>query len=650
MITPWKTLFPRWPEDFIPTQAPPIALFEVPPFDTDVRYRRFKTSPFESSTPLPITVVGEPQVRGDESRWTYRCERPAIEVAVSARRMPDLDVGVLQARITSRASRPVSFRWMHYAFEMRGTDRWSVQSVGGGGKAGIYPPRSYARSRVTMLEHDYVFIDTDESAASSNTALPIMSAWRDRDPHQHGLWFGLEWSGAWLLSADRQRGADSLRFEAGVKVDGLTMEPGEVLEMPALYIGLFEGGADGATNSLRRYLYQEHLPDYMGERPYPRVSYDQWNGLRDDVSMATMAPQVERAAEIGVEMWCLDAGWFGPYPQTCGDWHRAAPDRFPDGLEPLAELVRSKGMDFGLWFGPERAYEGTWAFDQHPELYWRDPGGGAAAHLNLARRDAQDWLIELMSGWIERLDLRWSRWDCNLAPGRYWQEADPTGRIQFAYVAGLYRVLDVLRERHPQWMIESCASGGRRIDLGTLRRSHTNWFSDSTINPAICRWMQLRSQLVLPGCAPNSSVAVMRGAGDPGDIDEAVLSRFCGKLAFDGDIASLSEAGTRRVRHWTDHYKRLRHLLVQDFHQLSPIPGALDEPDIVAFRSYDGSEALMAAFLPEQAPTDPIDVLPAAQLDAWSWTDLTSGDPASSGLVARPRLDGRAAAMWHGTS
>ena len=115
-----------------------------------------------------------------------------------------------------------------------------------------------------------------------------------------------------------------------------------------------------------------------------------------------------------------------------------------------------------------------------------------------------------------------------------------------------------------------------------------------------------------------------------------------GKLAFDGDIASLSPSGVLRARHWTDHYKRLRHILVGDFRQVSPIPGRLDEPDIVQFTSHDGSESLVAAFLPEPGPTGV-----GIDLDGWAWEDLTGTVP--GGATTRPELPATGTAgLWHG--
>jgi hypothetical protein len=115
--------------------------------------------------------------------------------------------------------------------------------------------------------------------------------------------------------------------------------------------------------------------------------------------------------------------------------------------------------------------------------------------------------------------------------------------------------------------------------------------------------MQLRSQRFMPGNCSNASVNVRRGAGDPASIDHEILARATNKLGFDGDIACLSEAAAERCRFWVEKYKAYRHLLVQDFHQLTPAPRTPDDWDVVLWSAYDGSEGLVAAYRYEGAET-----------------------------------------------
>ena len=205
-------------------------------------------------------------------------------------------------------------------------------------------------------------------------------------------------------------------------------------------------------------------------------------------------------------------------------------------------------------------------------------------------------MIELVGGWIRRLDLRWSRWDYNIIPEAFWDNTDPTLKVQFSYFAGLYRVLDTLMKEHPNWMVEQCAAGGQRIDIGTMKRAHTYWFSDQTTVQSMCRYMQARANRFLPGHLLNSSVAVERGNGDAGFDDTSMISRMLGKLSFDGDIASWSAEFSARAARWVAEFKAIRHLLVQDFYQLLPMPTTADEWDAVQFVTYNGNDAVLFVF------------------------------------------------------
>lgn len=221
--------------------------------------------------------------------------------------------------------------------------------------------------------------------------------------------------------------------------------------------------------------------------------------------------------------------------------------------------------------------------------------------MNLARPPAQDYVIEIVGRWIRQLGLAWSRWDYNIGPKPYWDATDPTGKIQFAYMAGLYRVLDTLTHEHPHWLVECCASGGRRIDLGTLRRAHTIWFSDHTEDALVCRFMQTGAQRFLPGNFLNSAVPVGRDTlgrttGSVSPSDAAVLSRMCGALSFNGDITLWPPAVMARLTRLIRIYRSFRHLLVADFYPLTPQPLRPAEGDVVEFVSYDGADAVILGF------------------------------------------------------
>ena len=117
------------------------------------------------------------------------------------------------------------------------------------------------------------------------------------------------------------------------------------------------------------------------------------------------------------------------------------------------------------------------------------------------------WLDSL----ITELGLEWTRYDYNIDPWPYFEKADASGDIQYAYMKGLYHVLDTLMRKHPAWFVETCATGSQRLDIGTIRRAISSWLSDQSVFPHICRYMQLGANRFIPAHLANSAVVTYRG-------------------------------------------------------------------------------------------------------------------------------------------
>ena len=499
---------------------------------------------------------------------------------------------------------------LHLVFE-HPIAQWQLIYANGGAKQAHYPPSAFKTHDIFRLR-DSLKIESPPLGRSSDLHLPILMSVSQCSDERGGFFCGLEWSAAWYIGLSMEpeesmgKAISGLKtaLKVGVKVAGLQLDPGESLKLPPVHLGFFAGGAREGTNALRRYLYEDVCPTYQGQPVLPRVSYDHFFGIANECDIALLKTQADRAAELGIETFVFDGSWYEKgHPLGAGNWHDADRSRFPDGLEPLAEYVRELGMDFGLWFEPERAMEGTHFLEEHPDWFvpvpvwrWKHHPRAQVYQLELSRKEAQDYVIELLGRWVRKLDLRWIRYDYNSEPMPYWNQVDPTGKIQFSYMEGLYRVWDTLLREHPNLMIESCSSGGRRLDLGSIRRAHTFWISDETRDPLICRFTQARANRFLPGHLLNISVPVWRNWGDQGFDSTSILSRMLGKLSFDGDIASWSPELTSRVAGWVNVFKQLRHLFVQDFHQLLPTPQNLDNWDAVEFVSYHGDEAAVFAF------------------------------------------------------
>ena len=472
---------------------------------------------------------------------------------------------------------------------------WRVLRTRGGSSENFYPPRAWTPAERVVFGGE-VRIESPPQGRSSSRHLPVLIAAAGPDPGAPGVWAAMEYSGEWFLTLRHVGDGPFLRGQ--LKMGPIVLGPGEQLALPAVQVGFFDGGIEAGAEAFRRHVRDCICPRLGGAPVTPPVSYNHWFGLREDVDAPSLAPQVARAAEVGVEVWVHGPGWYeGGAVAGVGNWHRADPQRYPDGLEGLARRVRDAGMKFGLWFEVERAEPETWAAREFGRLFLPPVSGqGAARYLDLSQPAAQQWAVETIGRWVEALGLEWVRLDCTVDPAAFLAAADPTGKNQLAWSAGLYAMLDELMRRYPQLLVETSSAGGRRIDLGTLRRSHGTWISDQTFTPDVCRYMQCRFNRLLPGHLAGSALPVRRRGPAPPVRDYDVLSRMCGALSFSGDIARWRASDAARVRKWVEACKRIRHLLDGAFHPLLPVPVTDAAWDAVQFAADDGSESVVFAF------------------------------------------------------
>ena len=539
--------------------------------------------------------------------------------------------------------------------EVRVADRLEAMAIGGGTTHGYYPTPAYREEHITFgkplqwedpkpsftrywVARRFYRVKSDATSLSSVERWPVMlTGWEGQDGLV-GLWASLVWSGRYEI----ELGCNDewkFYFRGGPTIKNMVLEPGESIALPDVHIGVYGGNdatiEDGA-NSVRRHLVNVVAPDVQGKRPWPYVAYHHWFGIEEKITADIAMKQIDTAAELGSEFFEIDAAWYGSasgkFYEGLGNWERVNKDKFPDGLEPVAEYAKSKGMGFGLWFEPERARMGSdWA-TEHPDYYW-SAEKPTYKHLDLTQRKVQDALIEMLSGWIAKLDIRWLRWDYNYddGPSEWWDPVDPTGKLQFAYFEGLYRVWDTLLERHPNLMFDNCASGGRRSDFGTSFRSGTMVISDHGEDPHICRSMQTGAARFVPANWANSSIYC--NDVDPDDyVDHlALTSRMAGAISLSGWISHWSDKQKTFVKRYLDAFKTYRHLLMKDFHRLTPYPRTVDDWDVVEFLDTVTREAVVLGYRvegPESARAiKPVRLDPAKN---YRVVDPFTGQPESS--------------------
>ncbi|MDF2668292.1 MAG: alpha-galactosidase [Paenibacillus sp.] len=545
-----------------------------------------------------------------KAKLEFKNEKLKIETSLEA--YPNHGAIVIKSKLTGTSDKPLPLNTLMPVRMVWKTEAAvAVRTCNGGTSEKEYPPIAYTERIVSTFPYD---IQSGSDGRSSNKDLPIMQV----AAGQSGVVASMEWSGLWKQTFAKDVNVSGTHVhELEIIVKELALDQNEELQLPPVHLVFYEGGLDNGGNAFRKYVYDKICPSLHHKRPLPPISYDHWFGVGNSIDETFLKKQADRCSELGLDYFVVDAGWFaGGFPRGLGNWNRVDTEKFPNGLEPLAKYVKDKGMKFGLWFEVERAHKNSDIYLEHPEWFLSLPFStneylNDYAHIDLSLKPAQEWVIDRIGTWIERLELRWSRLDYNISPMPYWQHADPTGKKMFRYYEGLYHVLDVLMDKYPEWLIEGCASGGRRLDLAAIRHAHTYWFSDHASNPHICRYMQSGASRFLPGHLLNSAVMVpFIGAGDSGLKDVDVISRMLGALSFNGDVASWSPEWTRRCKQLVNAYRDWRWLVLEDFYALVPQPRSSEQPEVVQFASRDGHDSLIFGFVAEGSTR--VSVLPQA--------------------------------------
>ncbi|MFJ4835296.1 alpha-galactosidase [Streptomyces sp. NPDC088747] len=478
------------------------------------------------------------------------------------------------------------------------------------------PLRDYRLSHVTgqwsaesQLRRDRLpygeTVLTSRRGITSHHANPWVMLDAGEATEEHGrVWSAaLAWSGSWRITAQRTPDGRA-GFTGGIGHDGTSvpLAPGEEFTTPP-FAGLFtDGGFGAASRAWHAYTLAHVLPRADEIAP---LLYNSWEATGFDVDEVSQKALAERAAELGVELYVVDDGWFGARRSDhagLGDWTPSA-DRFPDGLTPLVETVHRLGMRFGLWVEPEMVNPDSDLYRQHPDwvLHFPDRPRSELRNqlvLNFARRDVADWAY----GWLTRLvgdhGIDFLKWDMNRAFSEAGWPGEPDGadRLGPRYVRNLYDVIDRLRADHPALRIEACSGGGGRVDLGILGRTDQAWASDNT-DAADRMGIQHGYGQVYPARTMGAWVTDV-----PNQLTgRTVPLRFrfhvamAGALGVGGDLTRWSEEELREGAALVAEYKQVRHL-VQHGRLDRLAPPAEDAVSVVQYTAADASETLLLAY------------------------------------------------------
>ncbi|MCY1666522.1 alpha-galactosidase [Rhizobium sp. SL86] len=266
---------------------------------------------------------------------------------------------------------------------------------------------------------------------------------------------------------------------------GELFEPGEMILAPGARYESPVAYAAPDSASFQAFVRDELLTWPNGSMSPRPVTLNTWEGNYFDHQMESLKAQATAAAELGIERFVLDDGWFGRRDDdttSLGDWD-IDPRKYPDGLKPLVDHVTGLGMQFGIWFEPEMVNPVSELYKAHPDWALTIEGrpilqSRTQLVLDLTRPEVSDYLFSKVDAVLANHAVSYIKWDMNRdlthAGGR-------DGKAKFAaQTRAVYALMDRVRAAHPSVEIESCASGGGRIDYGVLARTHRVWTSDCT--------------------------------------------------------------------------------------------------------------------------------------------------------------------------
>ncbi|MGL5302212.1 MAG: alpha-galactosidase [Aeromonas sp.] len=296
----------------------------------------------------------------------------------------------------------------------------------------------------------------------------------------------LAWSGNHRMRVDVK--ADGRRFlqaEAIYHPGEIALEQGAQISTPWLYATYSHAGLNPMSQQFHRFVRSDilQLPVRQNGQTMRPVHLNTWEGIYFDHDPAYIMQMATEAASMGVERFIIDDGWFkgrNNDKAALGDWYLDE-QKYPEGLDPVINHVLAQGMEFGIWVEPEMINKDSDLYRQHPDWLlampaYEQPMGRNQYVLDLQNPAVFAYLSERLDALLSRYPISYLKWDMNrevVQPGHEGRAA------QDAQVHNFYRLIDELKAKHPQVEIESCASGGGRVDFEVLKRVQRFWPSDN---------------------------------------------------------------------------------------------------------------------------------------------------------------------------
>ncbi len=437
----------------------------------------------------------------------------------------------------------------------------------------------------------------NRTGRTSHHSPPFLIAGEKGFAEHHGAVIALHlaWSGNHRLIAERLRDG-RIQLQAGVLLapGEISLKRGESWHSPAVHVARGERGLNDVSRKFHAFVRQKIVPAGIYSKPRP-VHFNTWEAVYFEHDVEKLKQLADLAADVGVERFVLDDGWFkGRIHDKAGlgDWE-VDRNKYPDGLAPLIRHVIARGMEFGLWVEPEMVNSDSDLMRAHPDwilgIHGRNqPLGRAQYILDLTRPEVFETIFQQLDALLRQYPISYLKWDANRDVSHGFSAGRPAS---FAQTQALYRLLDRVRDAYPEVEIEACASGGARADYAMLSRAERIWTSDCN-DPYDRQMIQRGFSIFFPPEVMGCHIGPRRAhtTGREASTAFRAYTAFFGHMGIEANLLSLSAqeraqvaAIIREHKRWRDHLSHAQILRLE--HDDSAICGFVAIDQLVALVS-----------------------------------------------------------------
>lgn len=407
---------------------------------------------------------------------------------------------------------------------------------------------------------------------SDNPSFMLTMDGTPREEHGQVLGGTLAWTGNYLIKMDVRN--TKFHVIAGINEENshYILESKESFITPEFAMTYSTTGKGGVSRAFHRWARQYKLT--KGNELHD-ILLNSWEGVYFKVNQQGMDEMMKTFSAMGGELFVMDDGWFGnKYPRngansSLGDWE-VCKEKLPEGIEGLLKSAGKYNIKFGLWIEPEMANTKSELFEKHPDWIMHIKNrplstgrGGTQVVLDLTNPEVQDFVFGVVDNLMTQYPgIAFMKWDDNsslMDYGSPYLPREKQSHLYIAYQRGLNNVLERIRAKYPDLVLQACAGGGGRVNYGILPYFNEFWTSDDT--DALQRiYLQWGISNFYPAIAMASHVSADRNhqTGRLTPLKFRFDVAMSGRLGMEMQPKEMNDADKAYAKRAIEAYKNIR--------------------------------------------------------------------------------------------